>query len=175
MSDDAGGRSEDEFFEKIARLRDHLQRVEPIISEFCAVHGFQRANPTSIGRYPRIRIEKFDGIHRWLDLFMEYDHEGKRYTEFFEAIPYEMSAGCFVEFPDGIGCTHRFQKSYACFGNKPFELVPAILRDELEKNLEIINSWTVDYLKSAGRRQEFRVPPRVTLKTGANCELHFPA
>lgn len=158
MSDGVGSVSEGEFFEKIARLRDHLQRVEPIISGFCADHGFERANPTSIGRYPRIRIEKFDGVHRWFDLWMEFDREGQRYTEFFRAIPYELSAGCFVDCPDETGCTHRFSKCYACFGDKPFELVPAILREELEKNLEVINSWTAEFLKAEGRRQELRLP-----------------
>jgi hypothetical protein len=154
---DADEISVDELFERIARLRDHLQRVDPIISEFCEAHGFQRVNPTSIGRYPRIRIEKVDELHRWFDLSMELDHEGKRYIEFFETIPYEMSAGCFVDFPDGTGGIHRFHKLYACFVNKPFELVPAILRDELEKNLEVINPWTVDCLRSEGRRQDIRV------------------
>ncbi|CAN5660210.1 hypothetical protein BH09VER1_BH09VER1_00420 [soil metagenome] len=149
--------SEDEFFERIRRLAVHLDEVFPIFDAFCAKHGFARENPLALGRYPRYRIFKVDadGVNRWFDLWMELTPEGTRYTEFFEAIPYELGAGASVTFPNETEHGYRFSKTYACFSNRPFHEVPRTLMEELEKNLPVLNSWTGEFLQKEGLRVQF--------------------
>src|ERR1700677_2944719 len=86
--------------EDFIKLRKHLSTVRPIIDEFCRAHEFACVNPLSLGRYPRIRIEKAGDINRWLDLWMGLDKDGKRFEKYFDDVPYDLSAGAYADFKD---------------------------------------------------------------------------
>ncbi len=126
--------------------------VRPIIDEFCHAHGFDYVNPLSLGRYPRIRIEKAGEINRWFDLWMALDKDGKRFEKYFDDVPYDLSAGGYADFKDKTPHGHRYQQAYLCFTAKPFREVPAILHAELEKNLKIVEAWTMETLMKEGKK-----------------------
>jgi hypothetical protein len=132
--------------------------VRPIFNTFCAIHGFVRADPQTLGRYPRIRIEREEGeLTRVLELWMELDDKGQRFEQFRPDLPYELTAGVSILVPDdeyGI----RFDSWVMCFAHKPFHQVPAVLRSELETHLVIIEQWTGEYLKTYGRKTKLRGP-----------------
>jgi hypothetical protein len=146
--------TEDDF----EALRAHLSEVRPIFDEFCAAHGFVHADPQSIGRYPRIRIEREEGeLIRVLELWMEYDDKGRGFERFRPDLPYELSAGVSIIVPDAEYGT-RFDSWVVCFVHKPFHQVPAVLRTEMEKHLVIIERWTGEYLKAYGRKTTLSGP-----------------
>ena len=143
-----------EDFEKLGL---HLEQVKPIFNLFCKNHDFSHVPKSSIGRYPRIRIDKQEhGLTIWLDLWMEFDNSGKRYKEFFPEIPYELMAGAFFVVNDGFKGNSRYQKSFTCFSNKPFIEVPEVLYEELENNYTILKKWSVDYVKAEGEKIKLR-------------------
>ena len=135
-------------------LNRHLGAVKPIFNHFCDKYGFIFAPQLSIGRYPRIRInkEKENEIGLWFDLWMELDASGKRFTKFFPTIPYELSVGGKVDMKDGTLYGHRYYKSFSGFANKPFNEVSSILLEELETNYKIVSKWSVEFLKAEGKR-----------------------
>ena len=130
-------------------LSDHLKEVLPIFQEFCDRHCFVFVERKSLGRYPRVRIERVGDINIWFDLWMEFDANGRRFEIFSRDLPYELSAGAhFDEFSsDG---RNRFHKVYQCFSGRSFDEVCASLAVELEKNLPILEGWDVRFLKADG-------------------------
>src|SRR6516165_5430607 len=62
-----------------AALNEHLEELRPIFDAFCARHRFVYGDRKSLGRYPRIRIEKTGATKIWFDLWMECDKEGQRF------------------------------------------------------------------------------------------------
>ena len=138
--------------EDFKKLGEHLSLVRPIIDDFCRRYGFEYVNPLSLGRYPRIRIQKISEINRWFDLWMGLDKDGKRFEQHFEDVPYDLSAGADVTFPDDTKYGYRYQKGYECFSGKPFREMPTILQGELDQNLKIIEKWTLETLKKEGKK-----------------------
>ena len=138
--------------EEFDKLREHLGRVRPIVDEFCSSNGYCHVDPRSIGRYPRIRIEKPGEVTTWLDLWMELDKDGNRYESFFEDVPYELAAGAHLHVEDGTQYGHRFQKSLAVFSGRPFKDVPESLLEELRKGAAEIEEWTAEMLREKGER-----------------------
>jgi len=139
----------EEDFEK---LGEHLKTVKPIIKNFCNKYEFVFVPQSSIGKYPRVRIEKSSKIQLWFDLWMELDVSGKRFTKFFPTIPYELSAGGYIDVEDGTPYGHRYQKAFVCFANKPFNEVTDILLEELENNYWILSKWSINFLKVEGEK-----------------------
>lgn len=133
-------------------LREHLDLVLPIVNKFCSLNGYQHVDPRSIGRYPRIRIEKKGEVTRWLDLWMGCDDEGNRYESFFDFIPYDLSAGANYDVSDGTLYGHRFQKSFLVFSRKPFKIVHETLLQDLWNGAAEIEQWSTEMLKSQGKR-----------------------
>jgi hypothetical protein len=131
-------------------LNEHLQEIHPIMDDFCSRNGFAYVDKKSLGRYPRIRIEKLGPIELWFDLWMELDKDGRRFERFSPDLPYELSAGAHVIVEDGSAHGTRFQKSLLCFSGKPFERVGAVLKSEMEKYLCIIKEWDAQYLIEHG-------------------------
>lgn len=138
--------------EQFDKLREHLASVRPIVDEFCSATGYQHVDPRSIGRYPRIRIEKPGEVSRWLDLWMEVDEIGNRNESFFEDVPYELSAGASLHVEDETQYGHRFQKSFTVFSGRPFKNVPETLLKELRKGAAEIEVWTPDILRKQGEK-----------------------
>ena len=132
----------------------HLSEVRPIIEKFCALNGFELVDQKSLGRYPRIRIKRPGMVRCWFDLSMELDTNGRRYEKFSRDIPYELSAGAYVDVQDGSKYGSRFQKSVSCFSGTPFGRVPAILQNEMQKYLPRIDGWDMDSLKDKGQKIE---------------------
>lgn len=131
-------------------LNNHLREVGPIFDDFCARNGFMQVDPKSLGRYPRIRIER-KGITRiWYDLWMEFDENGRRFEQFQCDLPYELSAGAYIDVQsEGKGGV-RYQKCFQCFSGKPFNQVSAVLLGEMEKHLSTLEKWDLFYLKANG-------------------------
>jgi len=144
--------TEEQFKKHFKDLREHLDLVRPVVGEFCSSTGYQHVEPRSIGRYPRIRIQKLGEVIRWLDLSMELDKDGNRYESFFEGVPYELAAGANFHVEDGTEFGHRFQKSYSVFSGKPFKDVPEPLPEELRKGAAEIEGWTAEMLRKQGEK-----------------------
>jgi hypothetical protein len=135
-----------------AALNEHLKEVRPIFDDFCARNGFVYVNRKSLGRYPRIRIERLGATKIWFDLWMEFDKDGHRVEQFRRDLPYELSAGAYVDVQDGSKHGTRFQKAIQCFFGKPFDQVGAVLQSEMQKHLGTLEAWDVQYLKDNGKK-----------------------
>jgi hypothetical protein len=131
-------------------LSKHLEEVRPLTDRFCARHGFVYAPAQAIGRYPRIRIEKPGSPSLWIELWMEYDADGRRFETFTRERPYELSAGGEIHVDDGSALGARHQKAIVCFCAMPFENVAARLEAEMQRAFDIVRSWTPAYLKGNG-------------------------
>jgi hypothetical protein len=135
-----------------AALNEHLEELRPIFDAFCARHRFVYGDRKSLGRYPRIRIEKTGATKIWFDLWMECDKEGQRFERFKRDLPYELSAGAYVDEQDGSKYGVRFQKCFPCFSGKPFDQVGAVLQSELEKHLPTLEGWDAEHPKQNGKK-----------------------
>jgi len=148
--------NEAEFLAFWAALNDHLKEVQPIFDDFCARNGFVCVNRKSLGRYPRIRIERVGGSKLWFDLWMELDKHGRRFEQFRRDLPYELAAGAYVDVECDSRHRTRFQKSILLFSGKPFDQVSAVLEGEMRKHLSTLEEWDAEYLKKNGQRVELR-------------------
>jgi hypothetical protein len=137
---------------EISALNEHLEEVRPLFDSFCARHGFVYVNRSSLGRYPRVRIEKVGATTIWFDLWMECDKDGRRFERFRRDLPYELSAGAYVDLQDGSKYGTRFQKAVQCFAGKPFDQIGAVLQGEMERYLPTLEQWDVQYLKDNGKK-----------------------
>jgi hypothetical protein len=135
-----------------AALNEHLQEMRPIFDDFCTRNGFVYVDRKSLGRYPRIRIEKPGATKIWFDLWMESDKDGQRFERFRRDLPYELSAGAYVDVQDGSKYGTRFQKSLQCFSDKPFDQVGAVLQNEMQKHFHTLEEWDTPYLKDNGEK-----------------------
>ncbi len=135
-----------------AALNEHLKEVQPLFDAFCARHGFVCVDRRSIGRYPRVRIERAGATNIWFDLWMELDKDGRRVEQFKRDLPYELSAGAYVDVQDGSKYGIRFQKAHRCFVGKPFDQLGAVLQSEMEKHLPMLEGWDAEYLKANGEK-----------------------
>jgi len=133
-------------------LNEHLQEVRPIFDDFNARNGFVYVDQKSLGRYPRIRIERTGVTKIWFDLWMESDASGHRFQEFKRDLPYELSAGAYVDVQDGSKCGVRFQKCFQCFSGKPFDQIGSALESEMQKHLCTLETWELQYLKDEGEK-----------------------
>lgn len=133
-------------------LNAHLEEIRPIIDSFCKRHSFERTSQNSLGRYPRVRIQRSFALNLWFDLWMELRKDGSRFEKFTPHVPYELSAGAFADVPDGSKYGVRHQKAILCFSGKPFREVHGVLRSEMERTLVKLESWDLDYLKSHGEK-----------------------
>lgn len=141
---------QDEFEAPHAALREHLREVRPIFDAFCDRHGFANVDPQRLGRYPRIRIERSGSTNLWFELWMDLDKNGRRFERFRRDLPYELSAGAYIEVDPGTGSTIRFYKFILCFRGKPFEQIGAILESEMERFLPTLEGWDAEYLAKTG-------------------------
>ncbi len=140
--------NENDFVE----LNKHLKELEPIFIEFCSQNEFVFTNKKSLGRYPRIRIERQTEINIWFDLWMQPDKSGNRFEIFNKNLPYELSAGAYYTESNNSKTSLRFDKSFICFSDIPFFKIEIILQAELSKNLITLKQWNVDFLKKFGRK-----------------------
>jgi hypothetical protein len=129
-------------------LREHLKEVRPIIDRFCARHGFSHVNPVSIGRYPRIRIERAGTPAIWFDLWMGLDKDGCRFETFVRDRPYDLSAGAYLDQPDGL----RYSKTLVCFSDTPFFEVASVLMQQMEQAVPVLEKWDSGYLIANGTK-----------------------
>jgi len=117
-----------------------------------ARNGFVFVDRKSLGRYPRVRIERPGLIKLWFDLWMESDKDGRRFERFRRDLPYELSVGAYVDVQDGSRFGIRFQKSFQCFSGKPFDQVGAVLQSEMETHLDTLEKWDEHYLNENGQK-----------------------
>jgi len=140
--------SEDDF----DLLREHLKDVFPIFDKFCASSGYKYVDPNSIGRYPRIRVEKIGSPVYWVELWMELDEKGDRYQSFFNEVPYELSAGAYYDVEDGTEYGCRYQRSLSVFKHRPFKNIPIELYQYLCDSRIEVEKWTGKLLKERGEK-----------------------
>lgn len=147
-------KDETDFEAHFAALNEHLEEVRPIFDAFCASHGFSYVNRRALGRYPRIRIQRPGEPKIWSDLWMELDKHGQRFEHFRRDLPYELSGGAYLDVQDGSKYGARFGTSLQCFAGRPFEEVGAVLQEQMEKHLLILEGWDSQCLKEHARRQQ---------------------
>ena len=135
-----------------AALNEHLEEVRPVFDEFCSRNGFVYVGRKSLGRYPRIRIERPGVTKIWFDLWMEFDKDGRRVEQFRRDLPYELSAGAYVDVEDGSRFGTRFQISIQCFSGKPFDQVGAVLESEMQRQLRTLEKWDAQFLMENGEK-----------------------
>ncbi len=135
--------------EDFVRLGAHLEQLRPSIEEFCQKHGFERIVGSSVGRYPRIRLQRCDEITLWLDLWMSLDDEGQRFNCFSPDTPYELSAGAFFDESSESG-DWRYQKSFVIWPAKPYSEVADALPEALETGVAALQQWDSVLLRNEG-------------------------
>ena len=136
--------------EDFARLGVHLEEVVPLVEDFCRKHRFERIVGSSVGRYPRVRLQRCDKITLWLDLWMGLDEGGQRFSHFSPNIPYELSAGAYFDELSECADKWRYQKSFVIWPSKPFSEIAAGLPEALEIGLTVLEKWELDFLKKEG-------------------------
>ena len=139
---------EDDF----TKLNAHLEIVTPLVEAFCHKYDFKRIVGSSVGRYPRIRLQRCDEITLWLDLWMGLDNEGQRFNLFSPDIPYELSAGAFFDEKSQSADKWRYQKSFVIWPAKPFNEVADELREALEFGVATVKNWDLYFLMKEGLR-----------------------
>jgi hypothetical protein len=146
--------------EKFIAMQPYLQPLRPAFKAFCERHEFEFANPSSIGRYPRIRIGRvIDQVWVYFDLWMGYDENGKRYEEFFDQIPFEFSAGAFIDLHDEPEPPRRRRYGYSLlfWEGRPYcEIESTALLLEMERALPELLTWTPARLRAEGRMGPLR-------------------
>jgi len=135
-----------------AALNEYLHEVRPMIDDFCSRYGFSYVDKRSLGRYPRIRIEKPGAVQRWIELWMQLDGDRRHFEAFRSDLPYELSAGAHMVVAEESAPGIRFQKSIVCFSDLPFEQVGVVLKDEMEKAFHLIAEWDEQYLRLHGEK-----------------------
>lgn len=140
-------------------LRKHLIEVMPIFDMFCGSHGFNYLpKPAglehlkfwpSLGRYPRVRVNRYGDINLYFDLWMDEDKNGERFEQFRRDLPYSLYCGGGLDEFDGPDRV-RFHIGFTCFSGKPFDQVGAVLMNEMETYLPIIESLDAQYLRDFG-------------------------
>lgn len=143
---------------QFAALGANLDEVRPIFDEFCARYGFVHANPASLGRYPRIRVNRVRETRIYFDLWMALDANGRRFEHYTPELPYDLSAGAWIDVPDGGGT--RFGSHSECLSARPLHEITPILLQTMEQHLPKLEAWSVQDLKDKGRRSPLRVSSR---------------
>lgn len=138
--------------EDFASLRAPLQQLNPTIEEFCRKNGFERIEGPSVGRYPRVRLQRSDSITLWFDLWMGLDAEGERFSRVSPEIPYELSAGAFFDEQSGSAGRWRYQKSFVIWPSIPFHEIAEKLSEALEDGLKTLERWDLSLLQKEGLR-----------------------
>lgn len=140
------------------QLGAHLEQLVPCVEEFCRKHGFVRIVGSSIGRYPRIRVQRHDEITLWIDLWMCLDDDGQRFGLFSPDIPYELSAGAYFDEPSEDATPWRYQQCFIIWPAKPFKEVAEALPKALENGVAILQQWDVCLLQKEGLRHQLGGP-----------------
>ncbi len=142
-----------DMIDEMEKLREHLKCFYPIFDRFCENFGFQYANPTSIGRYPRIRVTQQSlNVQLAIDLWMEYDSEGKRFIKFDPSLPYELSGGASVHFEDGTEHGYRYSRSFVKYLQRPFHKVESSLYEDLTGILDVLKKWNIGDILREGKK-----------------------
>lgn len=152
--------------EDFIKLGAHLKQLDPCVEEFCRKHSFERIVGSSIGRYPRIRVERSDTITLWIDLWMCLDDDGQRFSLFSPDLPYELSAGAYFDEPSEDATQWRYQHCFAIWSAKPFKEVAEALPEALEKAVAILQQWDLSLLQKEGLRLQLAGPGNSNESTG---------
>lgn len=137
----------------IEKLREHLDELYSIFDNFCKDFGFKYAAQSSLGRYPRIRVQKKDSeIELWFDLWMQLDEQGKRFKTFNPKLPYELSAGACIQISDEAKNRYRYCLILSIFKDFPFNELSISLYDQLNDSLKTIERWTVEDIIKEGKK-----------------------
>jgi hypothetical protein len=151
MLDEAAFLASNKVLDWVA-LNEHLAEVRPIFDAFCTRNRFAYVNRLSLGRYPRMRIERTGATNIWFDLSMDLDKDGTRFEQFRRDLPYELSGGAYIDVPDGSKYGTRFSEIILCFSGKPFDEVGAVLETEMEEHLPTLEGMGRAYLTDNGQR-----------------------
>jgi hypothetical protein len=142
--------------EDYVALGEHLKTIEPVFFDFGTQHGFARVDQGSLGRYPRRRIEKSGDVTRWIELWLQFDSNGKHYEKFRPGLPYDLSVGAHIDVVDKIGSIIRYYATAGVFSGIPFEQFAAALPSELEKCVQLLERYDPAFLQQHGARTVLR-------------------
>lgn len=141
------------MLDEMEKLGSHIKILHPLFDRFCENFDFHYANPSSIGRYPRIRIiRESKDIELWIDLWMELNEQGQRYTIFDPSLPYELSGGASIHCDDGTQYGYRYFRPFIQFSNRPFYKLEKTLYEDLINVYEVIKKWNIDDIIKEGKQ-----------------------
>lgn len=139
-------------YTKFSELSEQLASLIPPFVEFCSKHEYSFVDSRSLGRYPRVRVEKVGDVIAWFELWMCLDPEGNRYESFFETIPFELSAGVYVDLNDQPPHGCRYYMAFSIWERRPFSSITSeeLIR-AMELNLSTLNVWSIEMLRVNGK------------------------
>lgn len=132
-------------------LREHLGYLRPVMDTFCREYFFTPVDPATLGRYPRLRIERGDEVKIWFDLWMGLDQDGRYYATFRTDLPYELSAGAYIETEEGAERV-RYQHSLVCLDGLPFSQVVDKAGPAMREALPLMAAVDRTWLLAHGKR-----------------------
>jgi len=138
--------------EDFQALSEHLHSLDSIVNGFCVAHSFERMVGPAVGRYPRIRFRRAEGVIQWIELGMELDAFGHRYTTFSPDLPYALGAGAYFDVPRIESGFWRYQKMIVVWPKLAFCDVAERLSEGLETGLFQIARWDEAFLRTKGDR-----------------------
>lgn len=120
------------------RLSEHLKVIDSIFQSFLDLSGYTD-NTGALGRYPHRSATLTSDIFRRIDLQMECDADGEKFSEFFPAIPYSLWAGAWV---DEEGFRYSPDRGHMIFENLPFEEMVPLLDSALQEAAALLACYT---------------------------------
>lgn len=139
-------------YRNASELSEHLASLIPAFNEFCSKHEYSFVDSRSLGRYPRVRVEKVGDVIAWFELWMCLDPEGNRYQSFSETIPFELSAGVYVDLKDEPPHGRRYYMAFPIWERRPFSSITSEeLMRAMELNLSTLNVWSIEMLRANGK------------------------
>ena len=132
--------------EDFVKLREHLSELDIDIEKFCINYNFERIL-SGLGRYPRIRLNKYNEVNLFIDLSMELDEKGNYYEYFFPEIPYRLDIGSWYD-----EANNRISYGEQIFKGKPFIEISDNIIDIFKSCLPILDKiYGIKWLKKYGR------------------------
>jgi len=137
--------------EDFVRLGQHLSRVEDDVKKFAQIRGYTSVLlPKYSGNYPRIKLSKFENGYSYsISLVMECSLENKKYTEFFEEIPYYLTT-----YSRG---TKKKYGSFEPYEYRPFnQIEKTFLTDLLQSDYRFESYINEDGEEAIGTATDYR-------------------
>lgn len=135
---------------EMSNLWEDLKDLRSVFEEFASASGYEAAEPSSVGRYPTIRLTQRSGdVTRWIQFGMGLDAAGRRFQSLSPLVSYEFGGGAFTDRVVG-GKTERYSLRHLVFEGLGINACRSRVSSDLVSLHEVISAWQVDDLLSEG-------------------------